>query len=170
MTKNTRQGGVTGQAPMDPPAIDMGKALTVGEVAKRSGVAVSALHFYERKGLIESHRSAGNQRRYHRDVLRRVAVIKVAQRIGIPLAEVAGALAALPPGRSPTARDWSRLSARWRQDLDERIEHLTQLRDQLDDCIGCGCLSLTACRLRNPGDTLAETGAGARRWESSGDE
>ncbi|MBM7332097.1 MAG: redox-sensitive transcriptional activator SoxR [Alcanivorax sp.] len=155
---------------MDPvPSIDIGKALTVGEVARRSGVAVSALHFYERKGLIKSHRSAGNQRRYHRDVLRRVAVIKVAQRIGIPLAEVAGALASLPSGRSPTARDWSRLSARWRQDLEERIHHLSQLRDQLDDCIGCGCLSLTACRLRNPGDTLAETGTGARRWEGDGE-
>ncbi len=146
-------------------AANIDKALTVGEVAERSGVAVSALHFYERKGLIHSRRSAGNQRRYHRDVLRRVAVIKVAQRIGIPLAEVAEALASLPEARSPNARDWSRLSARWRQELDERIQRLTQLRDQLSDCIGCGCLSMTACRLRNPGDELSEHGPGARRWE-----
>ena len=104
-------------------AANIDKALTVGEVAERSGVAVSALHFYERKGLIHSRRSAGNQRRYHRDVLRRVAVIKVAQRIGIPLAEVAEALASLPEARSPNARDWSRLSARWRQELDERITY-----------------------------------------------
>ena len=146
-------------------AANIDKALTVGEVAERSGVAVSALHFYERKGLIHSRRSAGNQRRYHRDVLRRVAVIKVAQRIGIPLAEAAEALASLPEARSPNARDWSRLSARWRQELDERIQRLTQLRDQLSDCIGCGCLSMTACRLRNPGDELSEHGPGARRWE-----
>ncbi|MBL7250982.1 redox-sensitive transcriptional activator SoxR [Alloalcanivorax sp. C16-2] len=146
-------------------AANIDKALTVGEVAERSGVAVSALHFYERKGLIHSQRSAGNQRRYHRDVLRRVAVIKVAQRIGIPLAEVARALAGLPEARSPNARDWSRLSERWRQELDERIQRLTQLRDQLSDCIGCGCLSMTACRLRNPGDELSEQGPGARRWE-----
>ncbi|MEE2870593.1 MAG: redox-sensitive transcriptional activator SoxR, partial [Pseudomonadota bacterium] len=129
---------------------DHGKALTVGEVAERSGVAVSALHFYETKGLIQSQRSAGNQRRYHRDVLRRVAVIKVAQRIGIPLAEIAGALSELPDGRTPTARDWKRLSARWRVQLDERINDLTVLRHQLDQCIGCGCLSIKACRLRNP--------------------
>ena len=151
-------------------AANINNALTVGEVARRSGVAVSALHFYERKGLIHSQRSAGNQRRYHRDVLRRVAVIKVAQRIGIPLAEVAEALAGLPEARSPSARDWSRLSARWREDLDERIERLSQLRDQLSDCIGCGCLSMNACRLRNPGDELSEGGPGARRWEEPQDE
>ncbi|ERP91432.1 MAG: redox-sensitive transcriptional activator SoxR [Alcanivoracaceae bacterium] len=139
---------------------DHGKALTVGEVAERSGVAVSALHFYETKGLIQSQRSAGNQRRYHRDVLRRVAVIKVAQRIGIPLAEIAGALSELPDGRTPTARDWKRLSARWRVQLDERINDLTVLRHQLDQCIGCGCLSIKACRLRNPCDELSEKGPG----------
>ena len=110
-------------------ADDIHKALTVGEVAERSGVAVSALHFYEKKGLIQSSRSAGNQRRYHRDVLRRVAVIKVAQRIGIPLAEIAEALAELPDGRSPTARDWKRMSAKWRIHLNERINDLTVLRD-----------------------------------------
>ena len=139
---------------------DHGKALTGGEVAERSGVAVSALHFYETKGLIQSQRSAGNQRRYHRDVLRRVAVIKVAQRIGIPLAEIAGALSELPDGRTPTARDWKRLSARWRVQLDERINDLTVLRHQLDQCIGCGCLSIKACRLRNPCDELSEKGPG----------
>lgn len=141
-------------------AADIDKALTVGEVAERSGVAVSTLHFYEKKGLIKSWRTAGNQRRYHRDVLRRVAVIKVAQRIGIPLAEITAALSALPDGRSPTARDWKRLSARWREQLDERIEQLTMLRNQLSDCIGCGCLSIKACRLRNPYDTLSEEGPG----------
>jgi len=144
---------------------DIGKALTPGEVARRSGVAVSALHFYERKGLIHSVRSSGNQRRYTRDVLRRVAVIKVAQRIGIPLAEIGRALAELPEGRTPNAHDWKRLSARWRQDLDERIRGLTQLRDQLDGCIGCGCLSINACRLRNPLDELSEEGAGPRLLE-----
>ena len=141
-------------------ANDIGKALTVGEVAERSGIAVSALHFYEKKGLIQSSRSAGNQRRYHRDVLRRVAVIKVAQRIGIPLAEIAEALAELPDGRSPTARDWKRMSAKWRIHLNERINDLTVLRDQLNECIGCGCLSIKACRLRNPFDSLSEKGPG----------
>ena len=141
---------------------DIGKALTPGEVARRSGVAVSALHFYEKKGLIHSHRSSGNQRRYSRDVLRRVAVIKVAQRIGIPLAEIGRALAELPDGRTPNAHDWKRLSAHWRHDLNERIQSLTQLRDQLDGCIGCGCLSINACRLRNPLDELSEDGPGPR--------
>ena len=141
-------------------ADDIHKALTVGEVAERSGVAVSALHFYEKKGLIQSSRSAGNQRRYHRDVLRRVAVIKVAQRIGIPLAEIAEALAELPDGRSPTARDWKRMSAKWRIHLNERINDLTVLRGQLNECIGCGCLSIKACRLRNPFDSLSEKGPG----------
>jgi MerR family transcriptional regulator, redox-sensitive transcriptional activator SoxR len=139
---------------------DINKALTVGEVAERSGVAVSALHFYEKKGLIQSSRSAGNQRRYHRDVLRRVAVIKVAQRIGIPLMEIAEALAELPDARTPTARDWKRMSAKWRAHLDERINDLTVLRDQLNECIGCGCLSIKACRLRNPFDSLSEEGPG----------
>lgn len=139
--------------------------LSVGEVAERSGVAVSALHFYETKGLIRSLRSAGNQRRYPRGVLRRVAVIKAAQRLGVPLVEVGEALAALPEGRAPTAADWARLSARWRLALDERIACLTRLRDQLSDCIGCGCLSMKACPLRNPGDTLAAEGAGARLLE-----
>ncbi|MFT4003617.1 MAG: redox-sensitive transcriptional activator SoxR [Rhizobium sp.] len=138
------------------------RLLTVGEVAARSGVAVSALHFYEAKGLIESHRSRGNQRRYSREVLRRVAVIKVAQRVGIPLAEVQAALEALPQGRTPTAADWKGLSELWKSDLDARIERLQGLRDQLDSCIGCGCLSLGNCPLRNPWDRLSEEGAGPR--------
>jgi len=136
--------------------------LTVGEVARRSGVSISALHFYEAKGLLRSGRNAGNHRRYPRDVLRRVAVIKIAQRVGIPLAAIRQALVSLPKGRAPTASDWSRLSSQWKRDLDKRIEELTQLRDQLTGCIGCGCLSLQACRLRNPGDALAIEGAGAR--------
>jgi len=144
---------------------DIGKRLTVGEVARRSGVAVSALHFYEAKGLIRSVRSAGGQRRYGRDVLRRVAVIKVAQRIGIPLAEISAALASLPEERTPTKADWARLSSQWRRALDERIAQLTRLRDQLDDCIGCGCLSIEACKLRNPLDALAEQGSGPRRLQ-----
>jgi len=143
--------------------IDVGRQLTVGEVARRSGVAVSALHFYESKGLIRSARNAGGQRRYARDVLRRVAVIKVAQRIGIPLAGIAAALASLPQERTPTKADWARLSRLWRGELDERIAQLTRLRDQLDDCIGCGCLSMEACRLRNPGDALAQQGSGPQR-------
>ena len=134
--------------------------LSVGEVASRSGLAVSALHFYESRGLIASVRNAGNQRRYPRSVLRRVAVIKVAQRMGVPLAAIAEALQALPAGRTPTVADWRRLSARWRDDLDERIRTLTALRDQLDGCIGCGCLSLKVCPLSNAQDTLAAQGPG----------
>jgi MerR family transcriptional regulator, redox-sensitive transcriptional activator SoxR len=140
-------------------------SLTVGEVAKRSGVAVSALHFYESKGLIASTRSGGNQRRYARDVLRRVAVIKAAQRVGVPLSSIREALATLPENRTPTAADWARLSARWRSELDARIAHLTKLRDQLSDCIGCGCLSIKSCPLRNPWDTLSAEGPGARLLE-----
>jgi MerR family redox-sensitive transcriptional activator SoxR len=136
------------------------KELGVGELAARAGVAVSALHFYEAKGLIHSVRSSGNQRRYARSVLRRLAVIKVAQRVGMPLASIAAALNALPSSRTPTVTDWRRLSAAWRIELDERIRTLIQLRDQLDGCIGCGCLSLKACPLRNAEDTLARDGAG----------
>ena len=136
-----------------------GDLLAVGEVAARTGLSVSALHFYEAKGLIASVRTAGNQRRYGRAVLRRLAVIRVAQRVGMPLATIAAALACLPSNRAPTAADWRRMSAAWRGDLDARIQALTQLRDQLDGCIGCGCLSLKACPLRNPGDTLAGQGS-----------
>lgn len=141
--------------------------LSVGEVAARSGVAVSALHFYESKGLIRSRRNNGNQRRYPRDVLRRVAVIKVAQRLGIPLAAVKDAFSTLPEGRTPTAKDWSLLSSKWKEDLDERIASLIQLRDHLSDCIGCGCLSLERCRLYNPEDKLAEQGSGPVRIETN---
>lgn len=140
--------------------------LSVGQVAERSGVAVSALHFYESRGLIRSHRTAGNQRRYARDTLRRLAVIRVAQRIGIPLATIRDALATLPDNRTPTRKDWMRLSAGWREELDERIRQLTRLRDTLGECIGCGCLSLQRCRLANPDDRLHEEGAGARRLEA----
>ncbi|MFC3285073.1 redox-sensitive transcriptional activator SoxR [Litchfieldella rifensis] len=138
------------------------KELSVGEVAKRSGLAVSAIHFYEAKGLIKSRRNAGNQRRYPRDVLRRVAVIKVAQRTGIPLASIREALRTLPDERTPTTDDWSQLSAQWKAELDDRIARLTKLRDQLSGCIGCGCLSLDDCPLRNPWDELSEEGPGPR--------
>lgn len=141
---------------------DYKKVLTVGEVAARSGVSVSALHFYEAKGLIGSRRNQGNQRRYARDVLRRVAIIKVAQRVGIPLASIRDALATLPKSRTPTTADWRKLSARWREELDDRITRLVNLRDQLSDCIGCGCLSIDACPLRNPHDSLSEQGPGPR--------
>lgn len=141
---------------------DLSRSLTVGEVAARSGVAVSTLHFYESKGMIRGWRTAANHRRYPRDVLRRVAVIKVAQRAGIPLKEIAAALATLPDGRTPTTRDWSRLAARWKADLDDRIARLTRLRDQLSGCIGCGCLSVSECPLRNPDDRAGREGAGPR--------
>ncbi|MPQ85543.1 redox-sensitive transcriptional activator SoxR [Pseudomonas sp. MAFF 730085] len=143
------------------------KELTVGQLAARSGVAVTALHFYESKGLIKSNRNAGNQRRYPRDVLRRVVVIKIAQRLGIPLATIGEALQTLPDGRTPTTQDWERLSAQWREDLDERINKLLLLRDKLSGCIGCGCLSLQACPLRNQDDQLREHGPGAQLLEPS---
>jgi MerR family redox-sensitive transcriptional activator SoxR len=136
--------------------------LTVGQVAARSGVPVSTLHFYESQGLITAWRNAGNHRRYPREVLRRVAVIKVAQRAGVPLKEIGAALAALPDGRAPTQRDWSKLSQQWREDLDDRIARLSRLRDHLSDCIGCGCLSVRDCPLRNPADELARDGPGPR--------
>ncbi|MBY8606638.1 MAG: redox-sensitive transcriptional activator SoxR [Burkholderia sp.] len=141
--------------------IDVQVPLSVGEVARRSGIAVSSIHFYEAKGLIHGWRSDGNQRRYARDVLRRVAVIKVAQRAGIPLERIKAALDELPSGKAPSAADWRRLSTGWRDLLNERIRQLTQLRDQMDGCIGCGCLSMKDCPLRNPGDALSERGQGA---------
>ena len=137
--------------------------LTPGELAKRSGVAISALHFYEREGLITSRRTTGNQRRYSRDSLRRVAFIRMSHRLGIPLAKVRDALATLPTTRTPTSKDWAKLPAGWRQDLDDRILHLQRLRDNLADCIGCGCLSLKSCALSNPGDVLAAQGPGPVR-------
>lgn len=147
---------------MRQPGPDHGE-LTVGQLAERSGVAVSALHFYERQQLISSRRTSGNQRRYRRDVLRRVALIRIAQRVGIPLAQVREALAELPEGRTPNRADWERLSRRWHDELDERIRRLQQLRDEFTDCIGCGCLSIDRCRLANPYDTLAQHGPGPRR-------
>lgn len=144
-------------------AAGIAPTMSVGEVARRSGVAVSTLHFYETKGLISSSRSEGNQRRYAREVLRRVAFIRVAQRVGIGLAEIATALAALPPKAAPSRADWTRLSANWRGELDERIAQLKKLRDTLDDCIGCGCLSIDRCRLRNPYDQLGDEGPGPQR-------
>lgn len=137
--------------------------LTVGELAARSGVAVSALHYYESRGLIRAERSAGNQRRYPRAALRRVAFVRAAQQLGIGLAEIAEALAQLPQQRTPTKADWARLSSRWRERLDARIAALQALRDRLDGCIGCGCLSLRACALYNPDDACARRGAGAQR-------
>ncbi len=137
--------------------------LSVGEVARRSDVAVSTLHFYEAKGLIRSTRTRGNQRIYERDVLRRVAFIKVAQRVGMKLTDIAAALSTLPATSAPSRADWARLSASWRGDLDERIAQLKKLRDTLDDCIGCGCLSIDRCRLRNPRDELGAEGPGPRR-------
>ncbi len=135
-------------------------ALTVGDVAARSGVAVSTLHFYESAGLIQSWRNSGNQRRYAREVLRRVAIIRVAQRAGISLACIRDALKTLPDQRTPYSDDWKKLSARWREDLNDRIARLTRLRDQLDGCIGCGCLSLGVCPLYNPADRLGKLGPG----------
>lgn len=137
--------------------------LSPQEVSTRSGVAVSALHFYEREGLITSERTAGNQRRYRRDVLRRLAFVRLAQRVGVPLAQIRAELDRLPGKRTPTRRDWQRLSKGWFADLDARIKQLEQLRDDFTSCIGCGCLSLRQCALANPDDSLGERGPGPRR-------
>ena len=136
--------------------------LSVGAVARRSGVAVSTLHFYEARGLIRSHRTAGNQRRYSRDVLRRVAVIRVAQDLGLTLSRIAEALASLPPDAAPGPADWARLSEQWRSELDARIATLQRLRDGLTNCIGCGCLTTGQCPMRNGGDRLGRQGSGPR--------
>lgn len=144
-------------------ATHIARELTVGQLSARSGVAVSALHFYEREGLIRSRRTSGNQRRYTRDTLRRVAFIRLSQRVGIPLRGIRAALDGLPGERTPDRDDWSRLSEAWRSDLDARIAALQQLRDDLTDCIGCGCLSLSRCILSNPGDVLGAEGPGPRR-------
>jgi MerR family redox-sensitive transcriptional activator SoxR len=136
--------------------------LTVGQVAERSGMAPSALRFYESEGLIEATRTSGNQRRYPRSVLRRLAFIRAARNVGLSLEEVAAALRTLPAGRTPTKSDWARLSRSWRVRLDEQIAALQKLRDGLDSCIGCGCLSLQRCAVQNPGDIAAATGTGAR--------
>ncbi|MEU6313526.1 redox-sensitive transcriptional activator SoxR [Streptomyces sp. NPDC047014] len=136
--------------------------LTVGQLSARSGAAVSALHFYETKGLINSRRTSGNQRRYTRDALRRVAFVRAAQRVGIPLASIRDALAQLPEERTPNREDWARLSEAWRTELDERISRLARLRDHLTDCIGCGCLSMETCALSNPDDVFGDRFTGSR--------
>ena len=136
--------------------------LTIGELAARSGVATSALRFWETQGLIAAERTEGNQRRYARATLRRVALIQAGSTAGVPLRRIGEALATLPHDRTPTKRDWERLSRVWRSDLDHRIAELQALRDDLTSCIGCGCLSLRSCRLFNPGDRLAEEGPGPR--------
>ena len=136
--------------------------LTIGDFAARSGVAPSALRYYEREGLIRSARTTGNQRRYERSELRRVAFIRIAQQVGVSLEEIRAALAQLPENRTPTRADWARLSANWRRRLDERIALMERLRDQLTGCIGCGCLSLQRCNLVNPQDRIASRGAGPR--------
>jgi MerR family transcriptional regulator, redox-sensitive transcriptional activator SoxR len=141
----------------------MTREITVGQLAARSGVTVSALHLYEAQGLISARRTAGNQRRYPRAIIRRVAFIRASQRVGIPLARIKEALDTLPARRTPTTGDWARLSEAWRRDLDDRISQLQDLRDRLTGCIGCGCLSLIACRLANPDDLLGRSGAGPRR-------
>ncbi|MFF3752771.1 redox-sensitive transcriptional activator SoxR [Streptomyces sp. NPDC002018] len=135
--------------------------LTVGQLSARSGAAVSALHFYEAKGLISSRRTSGNQRRYSRDALRRVAFVRAAQRVGIPLATIRDALAELPEERTPNHDDWARLSRAWRSELDVRIQQLGRLRDHLTECIGCGCLSLETCVLSNPDDVFGDRMTGS---------
>ncbi len=142
--------------------MDARDLLTIGDVAHRSGFPPSALRYYERQGLLRTTRTSGGQRRYERGVLRRLAFIRAARAIGVGLDEVRDALDTLPGGRTPTKADWSRLSRSWRGRLDEQIEALVSLRDGLDSCIGCGCLSLTRCRLYNPDDRVAQSGDGAR--------
>jgi MerR family redox-sensitive transcriptional activator SoxR len=138
--------------------------LTIGEVSQRSGVAASALRFYEEKGLISSERAGSGHRRYPRPVLRRIAFIVFAQRVGLTLDEIGGELAKLPPDRAPTRRDWSHLSSNWRSRVDERIAELERLKAGLTECIGCGCLSLDRCKLANPEDRAARDGPGPRYW------
>jgi MerR family transcriptional regulator, redox-sensitive transcriptional activator SoxR len=137
--------------------------LTIGQVAERSGVATSALRFYEDRGLIESERTDGNQRRYRRAVLRRIALIRAGQKVGLSLGRIAGALDTLGGREVATAKDWERLSTEWKVELDERIQALQRLRDDLTGCIGCGCLSLETCAMVNPDDALASYGPGAHR-------
>jgi MerR family redox-sensitive transcriptional activator SoxR len=138
------------------------KRFTIGEIGRRTGVATSALRFYEEHGLIHSERNAAGHRRYHADVMRRVSFIRTAQRVGLSLGEIDEALSSLPDQRTPTAKDWDRLAGSWRPRLDAQIELLTRMRDQLDECIGCGCLSLASCGLWNPSDAAAEMGPGPR--------
>ena len=142
----------------------MSELLTIGETAKRSGVAASALRFYEEKGLIASERAGSGHRRYPRPVLRRIAFVVFAQRIGLSLEEIRAELEKLPPNQAPKRRDWSRLSATWTARIDERIAELERLKAGLTECIGCGCLSLDRCQLANPGDRAGSRGPGARYW------
>jgi MerR family redox-sensitive transcriptional activator SoxR len=135
--------------------------LTIGELSERSGIATSAIRYYEDRGLVSARRTTGNQRRYDRAVLRRLAFIRTAQRVGLSLQEIEAALSTLPSGRTPTKADWTRLSRGWRPRLDAQIRQLERLRDTLDSCIGCGCLSLRRCALSNPDDVVADRGPGA---------
>ncbi|CAN5144790.1 redox-sensitive transcriptional activator SoxR [soil metagenome] len=143
--------------------MDRRDLLAIGEVAARSGVAPSALRYYETLGLIASTRTAGDRRRYERAVLRRIAVIQAAQRVGLSLDEIATAFASLPSDAAPTRREWTRMARPWKQKLEQRIADLEAVRDDLDGCIGCGCLSLQRCRLYNPDDELGASGSGSRR-------
>ena len=142
----------------------MADLLTIGEVSRRSGVASSALRFYEERGLINSERVGSGHRRYPRPVLRRIAFIVFAQRVGLTLEEIGAELSKLPPDRAPTRRDWSRLSSRWSSRIDQRIAELERLKVGLTECIGCGCLSLERCKLANPEDRAARQGPGPRFW------
>ncbi len=142
----------------------MSALLTIGEVSRRSGVAASALRFYEQRGLIGSERAGSGHRRYPRPVLRRIAFIVFAQRVGLTLDEIGTELAKLPPDRAPTRRDWSRLSSKWTSRIDQRIAELERLKAGLTECIGCGCLSLDRCRFANPDDRVAARGPGPRYW------
>ena len=145
----------------------MDELLTISQVAKRSGVAASALRFYEEKGLIQSERAGSGHRRFRRSVLRRIAFIVYAQRVGLSLSEIAEALTGFPEDRAPTKRDWSRLVRGWQRRIDERITELERLKDTLTGCIGCGCLSLQSCRLSNPEDRAGGAGPGPRYWMNS---
>lgn len=138
------------------------ESLTIGETARRSGVATSTLRFYETRGLIYSQRGSGNQRRYQRSMLRRISLIRVAQSLGLTLKEIGGALETLPDKRTPTKKDWQKLSSKWRDQLDARIKSLQLMREKLDGCIGCGCLSLRRCALYNADDAASKLGMGPR--------
>ncbi len=140
----------------------MKSLLTIGDLAKRAGVATSALRYYEERGFISSMRTEGNQRRYQRSTLRTVSIIRAAQEVGLTLSEIEHALGSLPDSRTPTKADWAKLARGWRSQLDERIDELVALRDELEDCIGCGCLSLRSCALFNSGDRAGMSGSGAR--------
>jgi len=148
--------------------VDKSHPLTIGDLSARSGVAPSALRYYESQQLIFSLRTTGNQRRYERSTLRRIAFIRAAQRVGLSLEEITAALRTLPDGRTPSRADWARLSRDWRPRIDEQIERLQRLRDKLDGCIGCGCLSLETCSLQNPDDVVAARGPGAAYLEPTG--